>query len=260
MTAAYIINCPPSHAVDDAIPYELWHNKQLTTNDMKSIKPLGCIVHAAIPKKRRKRLGKVDTRVTMACFTGYTDTIQFIRFGTSKENVSSTPIQLRRISEPLSMSYDISNQLTFIALSITSLQRSPLSISSAIPIQITLAMKKTESLILATSSSYVVAPYPGLHINNQQSHSPAPNPNIWPYLLYNRSTQQLRGGFLVSMPYNGESHVTACTLCMGIYKLFFLPQRLHFSFVNPGNAGRTLLFIAIAIAAALRIMYILSYI
>jgi hypothetical protein len=41
---------------------------------MKSIKPFGCIVHAAIPKKRRKKLGKVDTRATMGCFIGYTDT------------------------------------------------------------------------------------------------------------------------------------------------------------------------------------------
>ena len=72
-TAAYILNRLPSDSVD-GIPYELWHGKSLTAQDLKSIKPFGCIVHANVPKKRRKHLGKVDTRSTTGCFIGYTGT------------------------------------------------------------------------------------------------------------------------------------------------------------------------------------------
>jgi len=71
-TAAYLLNRLPSDSVN-GIPYELWHGRQLTMQDLKSIKPFGCIVHANVPKKRRKRLGKMDTRSTTGCFVGYTD-------------------------------------------------------------------------------------------------------------------------------------------------------------------------------------------
>jgi len=71
-TAAYLLNRLPSDSIN-GIPYELWHQRSLTMQDLKSIKPFGCIVHANVPKKRRKRLGKVDTRSTTGCFVGYTD-------------------------------------------------------------------------------------------------------------------------------------------------------------------------------------------
>ena len=46
------------------------------------------------------------------------------------------------------------------------------------------------------------------------------------------------GGFLVSIPYNGESPITICIHLMhiGIYKRFFLPH--VFSLLNPGNVGQ----------------------
>ena len=52
---------------------ELWHGQHLTANDLKSLKPFGCVVEANVPKKR-KRLGKIDTRSRTGCFVGYTDT------------------------------------------------------------------------------------------------------------------------------------------------------------------------------------------
>ena len=72
-TAAYLLNRLPSDAIDNGIPYELWHGRALTTRDLHSIKPFGCMVEANVPKKRRKKLGKVDTRSTTGCFIGYTD-------------------------------------------------------------------------------------------------------------------------------------------------------------------------------------------
>jgi hypothetical protein len=50
-TAAYLINRLPSDSIDDRIPYELSHEKSLSVNDLKALKPFGCIVHAHIPKK-----------------------------------------------------------------------------------------------------------------------------------------------------------------------------------------------------------------
>ena len=73
-TAVYLINRLPSDAIDDQIPYELWHEKPLSTDDLKALKPFGCIVHAHVPKKRRKKNSKVDTRSTTGCFVGYTAT------------------------------------------------------------------------------------------------------------------------------------------------------------------------------------------
>jgi len=73
-TAAYLLNRLPSDAVQENIPYELWHQKPLSTDDLKSLKPFGCLVHAHVPKKRRKTNAKVDTRATDGCFVGYTDT------------------------------------------------------------------------------------------------------------------------------------------------------------------------------------------
>ena len=72
-TAAYLLNRLPSDAIDNGIPYELWHGRALTTRDLRSIKPFGCMVETNVPKKRRKKLGKADTRSTTGCFIGYTD-------------------------------------------------------------------------------------------------------------------------------------------------------------------------------------------
>ncbi|TMC17117.1 MAG: transposase family protein, partial [Chloroflexi bacterium] len=74
-TAAYLLNRLPSNAVN-GIPYELWYGKQLSTEDLKSIKPFGCIVHADVPDERRRKKprNKIDTQSTTGCFIGYTDT------------------------------------------------------------------------------------------------------------------------------------------------------------------------------------------
>lgn len=72
-TAAYVLNRLPSDAVN-GIPYELWHNKPLTSADLTALKPFGCIVHACVPKKRQKKRGKTDTRSHYGCFIEYTDT------------------------------------------------------------------------------------------------------------------------------------------------------------------------------------------
>ena len=70
-TAAYVINRLPSSSIDNAIPYELWHNKTLDSKELKLLKPFGCLVNIHIPEQRRKPLSKVDTRSTFGCFIGY---------------------------------------------------------------------------------------------------------------------------------------------------------------------------------------------
>ena len=69
-TAAYLINRLPSSSVE-GIPYELWHEKALDSNELKLLKPFGCLVNVHIPEERRKPLNKVDTRSTFGCFIGY---------------------------------------------------------------------------------------------------------------------------------------------------------------------------------------------
>jgi len=73
-TAAYLINRLPSNAIDGRIPYELWHNKALTSRDLQALKPFGCLVHSHVPEQRRKTSSKVDPRSTEGCFVGYLDT------------------------------------------------------------------------------------------------------------------------------------------------------------------------------------------
>ena len=73
-TAAYLINRLPSEAINDEIPYEKWHQKQLPMSDLRSLKPFGCIVHIHVPEERQKASSKVDTQSTTGCFVGYTKT------------------------------------------------------------------------------------------------------------------------------------------------------------------------------------------
>src|SRR6266496_3103718 len=54
-TVAYLINRLPSDAVD-GIPYELWHNKPLRLQDLKSLRPFGCTTHIHIPEQHHKPL------------------------------------------------------------------------------------------------------------------------------------------------------------------------------------------------------------
>ena len=63
-TAAYLINLLPSEAINNEIPYEKWHQKQLPISDLRALKPFGCYV----PKERQKASSKVDTQSTTGCF------------------------------------------------------------------------------------------------------------------------------------------------------------------------------------------------
>jgi len=72
-TAGYLLNRLPSEAIDGRIPYEVWHEKPLPLDDLKSLRPFGCIVDIHVPKKRRKKRSKVDIRATRGCFIGYSE-------------------------------------------------------------------------------------------------------------------------------------------------------------------------------------------
>ena len=73
-TAAYFINRLHSEAINDEIPYEKWHQKQLPLSELRALKPFGCIVHIHVPEERQKANSKVDTQSTTGCFVGYTHT------------------------------------------------------------------------------------------------------------------------------------------------------------------------------------------
>src|SRR5271170_726497 len=73
-TAAYLINRLPSKAINDKIPYEKWHQKQLPISDLRTLKPFGCIIHIHIPKELQKASSKVDTQSITGCFVRYTNT------------------------------------------------------------------------------------------------------------------------------------------------------------------------------------------
>src|SRR5271155_1963404 len=73
-TATYLINLLPSEAINDEIPYEKWHQKQLPTSALQALKPFGCIVHIHVPKERQKASSKLNTQSTTGCFVVYTKT------------------------------------------------------------------------------------------------------------------------------------------------------------------------------------------
>ena len=70
VTAAHTINRLPSSSIN-AIPYERWHNKDLNYEELKSLKPFGCLVDAHVPEQRRPPLNKVNARSSSGCFIGY---------------------------------------------------------------------------------------------------------------------------------------------------------------------------------------------
>jgi Reverse transcriptase (RNA-dependent DNA polymerase) len=72
-TAAYVNNRLPSESIDFDIPYERWFNKPLDNDELKLLKPFGCIVDIGIPEQRRKqqKRNKFNDRSTRACFVGY---------------------------------------------------------------------------------------------------------------------------------------------------------------------------------------------
>jgi hypothetical protein len=70
-TAALTLNYLPSSAVDDKIPWELWHGKEFPESIFQNLHPFGSIVHAYIPRPRRWAKGKITSKSTGGCFMGY---------------------------------------------------------------------------------------------------------------------------------------------------------------------------------------------
>ena len=87
-TAAYIINRLPSSSINEAISFELWHEKVLDSKELKLLKSFKCIVNIHISQQRCKPLSKVNTRSTLSCFIATTPPC-FTKFEISNGNVSS---------------------------------------------------------------------------------------------------------------------------------------------------------------------------
>jgi hypothetical protein len=69
--AAFILNYLPSEAINDRIPWELWHDKQLSADTLRKLHPFGSIVHIYVPRERRWTLGKHAIRSTVGCLVGF---------------------------------------------------------------------------------------------------------------------------------------------------------------------------------------------
>lgn len=69
-TATYLGNRLPTMALNDDIPYERWYGKPLRKQDVKLLKPFGCIVWDGVPEEDRKTkvLGKHLDHGTRDCF------------------------------------------------------------------------------------------------------------------------------------------------------------------------------------------------
>jgi hypothetical protein len=78
-TAIYLRNRLPSTAIKDDIPYERWYGKPLRKQDLKLLKPFGCIIWDEVPKQDRNkpRLSKHLDHGTRSCFLGYVSTTTF---------------------------------------------------------------------------------------------------------------------------------------------------------------------------------------
>jgi hypothetical protein len=70
-TAAFICNYLPSEAVDNKIPWELWHGQPLQIETLRKLHPFGSIVHSYVPRARRWSEGKWVSRSNVGCFIGY---------------------------------------------------------------------------------------------------------------------------------------------------------------------------------------------
>jgi transposase InsO family protein len=70
-TAVYLKNRLPSEAIDDDIPFQRWYRKSLTTEDLKLLKPFGCIVYDYVDKQTRGPRSKWKEHGTKGCFVGY---------------------------------------------------------------------------------------------------------------------------------------------------------------------------------------------
>jgi transposase InsO family protein len=69
--AAFVINFLPSQAVNNQIPWELWHGKEVSIDTLRKLHPFGSIVHDYIPYSRRSTEGKLAVRATVGCCVGF---------------------------------------------------------------------------------------------------------------------------------------------------------------------------------------------
>ena len=70
-TAVYLKNRLPSEAIDDDVPFERWFNEPLDSDELKILKPFGCIVWDYVDKRTRGRRSKLKATGTRGCFIGY---------------------------------------------------------------------------------------------------------------------------------------------------------------------------------------------
>ena len=70
-TAVYLKNRLPSEAIDDDVPFERWFNEPLDSDELKILKPFGCIVWDYVDKQTRGRRSKLKLRGIRGCFIGY---------------------------------------------------------------------------------------------------------------------------------------------------------------------------------------------
>jgi hypothetical protein len=71
ITAVYLKNRLPSEAIDDDIPFQRWSQRSLDVDELKLLKPFGCIVWDHVDKQTRGRRSKLKDHATKGCFIGY---------------------------------------------------------------------------------------------------------------------------------------------------------------------------------------------
>jgi hypothetical protein len=64
--ACQTLNYLPNEAIEGEIPWEKWHQKELTQYELSALRPFGCIVYALIETGQ----GKFTTRATRGCLVG----------------------------------------------------------------------------------------------------------------------------------------------------------------------------------------------
>jgi hypothetical protein len=87
--ATYLRNRLPSSALNHEIPYERWFEKPLQRQDLKILKPFGCIVWDQIPQqdRKRQRLNKLADQGTRGCFVGYVSSSTYLYWNFQRQEV-----------------------------------------------------------------------------------------------------------------------------------------------------------------------------
>jgi hypothetical protein len=88
-TATYLRNRLPTTALKDDIPFERWYGKPLRRQDVKLLKPFGCIVWDEVPKEdwKKKGLSKHLDHGTRGCFLGYVSSKTFLYWNFARKAI-----------------------------------------------------------------------------------------------------------------------------------------------------------------------------